>query len=284
MTNFPYELDTTLNLPNIAEISVPTSLSDFVTPVDTVITVESTANYPSANGLIIIDDEQIVYQSITETEFIDCIRGFGNTVITTHNAGTPVNSAVTPQAYTNLRDAVLQIQTFLGTSGENVAVLDNTNTFNSNIESNGILFSNITESTTDIWSISPTRNGDNAVLNISYSGDASSKVISVPTVVTGDKNVVPFSLTPVFDISISQNQVFVMEGNNTSSSLLSVGVPQTTIFQLLQDSTGGWTFTFPPNFHGVNGYVPDPTPNTSTVLIFWFDGSDAFLIGGTTGL
>ncbi len=53
-----------------------TSLTEDVDYDTTTITVESTAGFPNAFGLLEIDGEIIIYKSKTDTEFVDCVRGF----------------------------------------------------------------------------------------------------------------------------------------------------------------------------------------------------------------
>jgi len=71
-------LDRYLKLDNlIPEVLVgKTTLSNDITSSDTNIVVSSTKGYPKEYGLLKIGGEIITYTSKTDTEFLDCIRGF----------------------------------------------------------------------------------------------------------------------------------------------------------------------------------------------------------------
>ncbi len=60
-----------------------------VNPTDTTIYVTSTSGFPSS-GKIKIDNEMIIYSSLTATTFAGCTRGDLATTVSTHNAGTKV--------------------------------------------------------------------------------------------------------------------------------------------------------------------------------------------------
>ena len=64
------DLDTQLLTPESTE-----SLENFFIGDDTLV-VESTEGFPTSYGLLKIGDEIITYKSKTETEFLDCVRGF----------------------------------------------------------------------------------------------------------------------------------------------------------------------------------------------------------------
>ena len=64
------DLDTQLLTPESTE-----SLENFFIGDDTLV-VESTEGFPTSYGLLKIGDEIVTYKSKTETEFLDCVRGF----------------------------------------------------------------------------------------------------------------------------------------------------------------------------------------------------------------
>lgn len=286
-TNFPSKLDTTNTLPNIVDIVTPTILTEEVFPTDTVIYVKSTDFYPLRDGLIVIGNEQIVYSEVTENSFVDCSRGFNGTAVSNHNVGASVLSYVTAAAYRNLRDAILQIQELIGANGGNIAVTDKSNQFSGSTQIfNGLLLTTPTNDGIDSWSLVPTNDGQNAVLNFVYEGSAAKNTLNIPTTTSNiaPPNIVSYSDSIVFDMSKSNSQVVTLTGNNVSSNIINATSGQFFTFKLYQDTVGNRVFVFPNNFKGVDGYIPSGTPNTGTVLLFWYDGTNAWMIGGQTGL
>jgi hypothetical protein len=69
-------IDQYVKLDNLAEITYYSELSDAIGEDDDIITVESTDGFPSNYGLIQIDNEVILYESKTNTTFVNCSRGF----------------------------------------------------------------------------------------------------------------------------------------------------------------------------------------------------------------
>jgi hypothetical protein len=97
-------IDQYVKVNNLTNLVEKTSLINSVDTTDTTIDVSSTKGFPDTYGIIRIDDEIILYKSKTETQFIDCQRGFSSVVsyaqddnedlvfsdslITSHSAGT----------------------------------------------------------------------------------------------------------------------------------------------------------------------------------------------------
>jgi hypothetical protein len=119
-TQYPFQLDSTTNIPNIVDLASPTTLSQSIGITDSTINVVSTSGYPINNGLIVIDKEQIFYTGSTPTSFTGCTRAANGTLNISHVAGVVVQSLVTASAYTNLRDAILQVESVLGVGGANI--------------------------------------------------------------------------------------------------------------------------------------------------------------------
>ncbi len=71
-TNYPYILDNDLSLANISDVITPATLTSPINSTSAVINVNSTLNYASINGLIVIDNEQIIYTGSTPTSFTGC--------------------------------------------------------------------------------------------------------------------------------------------------------------------------------------------------------------------
>jgi hypothetical protein len=79
-------IDQYIKLENVTNLIESTRLSSAVDLFDANINVESTSGFPDNNGIIRIDDEIILYESKTESQFLNCIRGFsGVTSYTTSN-------------------------------------------------------------------------------------------------------------------------------------------------------------------------------------------------------
>lgn len=281
-TNYPYSEDTNTNFPNLYFVSNPTTLSSSISALTTTIPVASTAQYPTQNGLIIIDNEQIFYSSTTSNSFLGCIRGYFGTIPAPHNNAAVVNSYVTPQLYTNLRDAIMQIEALLGVNASNVALLQKNNIFTGQQTIGSLdLQLNLAGSQPDEWHITPTNNGTQAVLNFSYSGSATSNFVNVTAqqVVQPAPDVVPFSTTPIFNNASSLSHSITLTGNVTSSSFEGLIAGQHISMQIFQDSVGGRTFVYPPQVK--NGMTVGTEPNSCTVQLFYYDGTYAWPYGYT---
>lgn len=68
------------------------------------------------------------------------------------------------------------------------------------------------------------------------------------TIGTGT-NLVPYSATPEFDLSLGTQQTITLTGNVTSSTAItSNGAPTVLVMRIIQDATGGHTFAWPTTF------------------------------------
>lgn len=279
-TLYPNALDSNITLPNVSDVAVPTKLSAPLNVTDSTISVQSTAGYTPLNGFIIIDSEQITYGSTTNTQFLNCTRGFNGSSVIAHNVSSSVLSYVTAQLYTNLRDSVLQIESLLGMNGQNVAIVQKTNSFQgSQTLSNGIILNTQANTGLDQWAISPTNDGVNAILNIIYQGNASKNFINLPSFSPTAHQIayinnVTSSPNLTIDFTTSPNQVILLTGDVSSSTMTNAVAGQTFLIQITQDSVGGHLFVFPANFKQAPQL--DKTPNTTIVLMYWFDGNYAW--------
>lgn len=285
-TNFPNALDTNVNFPNITDIVNPTTTTTLVGNTDGFISVVSTDGYAPLNGLIVIGQEQITYAYTTTTQFQGCYRGFAGTPVTSHNVGSTVSAFVTAAAYTNLRDAILQIEQFIGANGEYIALTERSNAFEGSQQlSNGLLLNTEADTGLDQWTIAPTNDGVNAILNLIYVGNASNNYINIPGLRPHSfafMKEITYAPTLVIDLSESPNWVVVLTGDVTSSSVINGQAGQTIITQIIQDSVGGHSFTFPSNFQSAP--MLPKKPNTTNVLFWWFDGANAWPVGQTSAV
>jgi hypothetical protein len=76
-----------------------TSLTQSLTSTDTTISVLSTLGFPEENGLVLIDSEIIFYTSKTDTQFLNCSRGYSGTT-TLKDVGTRLTTT-TPDSHEN---------------------------------------------------------------------------------------------------------------------------------------------------------------------------------------
>lgn len=99
--------------------------------------------------------------------------------------------------------------------------------------------------------------------------DSSGAPIVIPIVsaiVPNGTNVVAFSATPVFDLSLGIQQSLTLTGNVTSSTaLLGSGAPAIFAMRIIEDATGGHTFAWPANFDNA-GAINTAANSTSTQM------------------
>src|SRR5581483_11068759 len=93
-------------------------------------------------------------------------------------------------------------------------------------------------------------------------------------------NVVPFSATPTFDISLANLQKITLTGNVTSSKFVNVQAGQNFTMQICQDGVGSRTFAWPTNVTSPPTVVA--TASTCTVQGFTYDGINIFPVGAAT--
>lgn len=95
-------------------------------------------------------------------------------------------------------------------------------------------------------------------------------------------NVVAFSATPIFDTSKGDLQKITLTGNVTSSDLTNCPNGWRVTFDIIEDATGGHTFTPPANLH-LFGTI-DTTANKHNIQNFYCDGTGGMSGGYATGV
>jgi len=88
---------------------------------------------------------------------------------------------------------------------------------------------------------------------------------------------VAYSATPDFDLSVGNIQRLTLTGNVTSSTFtLNGGLTFPDGYQfylrILQDSTGGWLFTFPANVRNPANFLVGQDANIMTSFFFEYRG------------
>lgn len=85
---------------------------------------------------------------------------------------------------------------------------------------------------------------------------------------------VPFSATPVFDMTKGNTFAITLSGNVTSSSVNQPGITSGQIQYLIvcQDSTGNRTFTFPSTYQNASSITVSPAASTCTASTWLWDG------------
>ena len=79
-------IDQYINVNNLTNLVETVTLTSDVSFSDSTVNVSSTDGFPKTYGLILIDNEIILYKSKTSTSFVDCSRGFS--AVTDYSVGT----------------------------------------------------------------------------------------------------------------------------------------------------------------------------------------------------
>jgi hypothetical protein len=90
-------------------------------------------------------------------------------------------------------------------------------------------------------------------------------------------NSVTFSSTPTFNASAGNTQTIILNGNVTSSTLSNCAAGQWLVFDIVENATGGYTFTWPSNVHGGGSIAT--TANYHNRQSFYCDGTNAWSVG-----
>ncbi len=90
-------------------------------------------------------------------------------------------------------------------------------------------------------------------------------------------NTVAFSATPTFDCSLGNIQTITLTGNVTSSTLANCTAGEILVFDIVEDATGGHTFTWPSNVH--QGGAITTTANEHNRQMFYSDGTNLWSVG-----
>ncbi len=98
--------------------SLSTTTSSLVLSGDATINVQSTTvGFPSAYGILSIEDELVIYTGKTSTSFTGCIRGALGSSAIGHANGTTVKALMCAGYLTALQDSVIATQTKVGVTG-----------------------------------------------------------------------------------------------------------------------------------------------------------------------
>ncbi|KKN12444.1 hypothetical protein LCGC14_1016370, partial [marine sediment metagenome] len=120
MVNFPQSFDDDGSL-FIAVNNKRTALSSNMTDAVTTANVLTTAGFPDTGyisiltGSDILNTEAITYSGIDSTNFLNLVRGAGNTIAVPHLTGDDVDLTIVAAHHNELKDAVIAIENFLGT-------------------------------------------------------------------------------------------------------------------------------------------------------------------------
>src|SRR5450759_1790074 len=120
MSNFPTAIDaaSTLYSPVDAFSTKPleTTANGAIGAGDSTVNVSSTmGGFAATFGILSIDDELIVYNAKTASQFTGCQRGAFGTVAASHLTGVPVKANMVSGFITALQSAVLAVENELGT-------------------------------------------------------------------------------------------------------------------------------------------------------------------------
>ena len=122
MVNFPnsFDDDTTLY---VAVNNLRTRLSEGINDSVTTIPVLTTSGYPTIGYISILTGsditrtEAISYTNTTDTSFTGATRGTSGTPAAEHNAGDNVDLTIVAEHHNELKDAILNLEHFVGVSG-----------------------------------------------------------------------------------------------------------------------------------------------------------------------
>lgn len=114
--------------------------------------------------------------------------------------------------------------------------------------------------------------------NLIYNNSANSSEVVFPinhsgTVSVDGVNPVAFSATPTFDRALGKVQTITLTANVTSSTVQNCVAGQTVIFDIIENATGGWTFSAPANLHGFGSITT--TASYHNRQEFYCDGSSS---------
>ncbi len=122
MVNFPVSLDDDTTL-FIAVNNLRTELTSSIDASTLTIPVTTTAGFPSTGfvgiltGTDITQTEAIKYTSIASTQFNASERGADGTTAVIHDAGDNVDFTIVASHHNEIKDAILELEQFVGVSG-----------------------------------------------------------------------------------------------------------------------------------------------------------------------
>lgn len=114
MVNFPSQLDDDESLYHVVD-QAKTVLTSGTDSVATTLEVASTAGFPGS-GIFHLGSEVVFYNQLDSTHFINVNRGVQGTSATSHTAGSLVELRVFADHHNVLKDAVIEMQSFIGTN------------------------------------------------------------------------------------------------------------------------------------------------------------------------
>ncbi len=121
--------------------------------------------------------------------------------------------------------------------------------------------------------------GTNQSVTLTPTGTAAATARNFATSV----NVVTFSATPTFDVSLGNVQEITLTGNVTSSTLSNATAGQELMFVICQDATGTRTFAWPASFRGT--MTVGALASKCSAQSFIWDGTTAFALSpGVTNM
>lgn len=102
-----------------------------------------------------------------------------------------------------------------------------------------------------------------------YNGDFTT-LDSIVGIYHGGYFVVPFSTNPTFNLANGNMQMITLSANVTSSSMVQLGVTSGQLFYFIvcQNSSGGFTFSYPPSFQSSPTVAIGASTCTSTAWIW----------------
>lgn len=122
MPNFPGSIDDDVSL-FLAANNARTSLTSNISDSDLTIPVVTTSGFPNTGFLTILSDpdditkaEAISYVGVTLTTFSGVLRGAGGTTAASHGSLDNVDLTVIAEHHNELKDAVIALETFVGTT------------------------------------------------------------------------------------------------------------------------------------------------------------------------
>lgn len=118
-SQYPTSLDTATTLMTAVN-TCSTTLNGSVDSSQTTFTVVSTSCYPAA-GIIKVEDELVIYTSKTSTTFTSLTRAAFGTSAASHANGIATRYLILAQYHNVLRDAVISLQTKLGSGSATAA-------------------------------------------------------------------------------------------------------------------------------------------------------------------
>jgi hypothetical protein len=74
-----------------SSVTLSTTLNETLTSIDTTITLTNATDFPR-KGVIRIDNEYILFTGKSSNNLTGCVRGYSNTIATTHSSGTSVST------------------------------------------------------------------------------------------------------------------------------------------------------------------------------------------------